>query len=502
MTNPIIEMQDICFSINGIPLLKNVDFKINEGEVCALIGENGSGKTNLMKILSGSFKKDSGSIFYDGNEITIASVTDAQKLGIRMIYHEDNLINHFNVLENIFLGKNITYFGNMFVNKRKQLKIANEVMEYFGVSIDLKSKIYNMSAIDKKIIELIRAVVFDTKLLILDEISANCNLFDSEILFQIMRKLVDFGISIVFISHRMDEVMRVSDRIYIMNEGMIVDEKLNKGIADNIDFNDVLLKMAGRDLANRYPRTKPAKGSIVLEAKNVSLKNTILSNASMYIRKGEIVGITGLYGAGKSSLLKLISGMVEPTEGEIIFEGIPIKGKNNSEFVRKGIAFLNNDGDNNLITQIDVQSNIILTNLRNVTKRGFLNKTECIYIAKKFIDKLNLKNVKPSSDINTLSKGTQQKVVLSKWINANSKVLIFDEPTANLDVVSKIEFYNIVNAMTQNGKSIFMASSDLSELNGMCDRIYVLYKGEIIAEFNEKNKNLINIMQAVIGNKV
>lgn len=498
MDKPMVEMRNISFTADGVRLLTDVSLKINSGEVCAIVGENGAGKTVLMKILSGALKKEAGEILFYGSQVKIDSVREAKALGIFMIYHEDNLIKEFTVLENLFLGNNITR-GKFFIHKRQQKRLAKEVMEKLQVELPLDEKATVLNATQKKVIELMRALICDAKLLILDEITANCSLFESDILFHIVHKLKELGVTIIFISHRMDEILKVSEKIYIMNGGHIVDEEQLKDTNKRLDMDAILLKMTGKELANRYPRTKNQKGAAILEVKNVSLKNTILSDASMYIKRGEIVGITGLYGAGKTSLIKLISGQVEPSAGDVFFDGISVKGMANSDFVRKNIAYMSYEGDINLIQSIDVKENIVLSNLKGVSRHGLVKQSHCVYVAKDYISRMNLKNVTPDSSITNLSKGTQQKVALSKWINADARVLIFDEPTANLDLVSKTEFYNIINIMAQKGKAIFIASSDLSELSGMCDRIYVLYKGGISAEFDERNKSLMNIMQAVIG---
>jgi len=495
--NRFVEFQNVCLRFGEVEVLKNVSFELYPGEVCTIMGENGSGKSSMMKILSGAYIKDSGRILVDGEEQALGTVYNAQKLGIHMIYHETQLLDDFSVQDNIFLGHEIVHPDVPFVYRTRQFNTAKQVLDFLGRDIDPNALVSSLNHLEKRIVEIAKAIVLGVRVLILDEVTAFFSDDDKDAIFAPVNKLKELGVAVVFISHRMEHIQEISDRIIVMRGGEIVQKCLVED--GHIDAEEVLIAMAGKDYFNRYPKTKARLGKVVLEGRNLQSQSGFVHRANVYVRKGEIVGIAGLQGMGKTSLTRLISGVEPIADGEILLDGYPIGRENTTQFVRRGIAYLSESNNANLLMEMDVKYNISLSNIFSSLRNNFVNRKEDIDVAEYFIQHLHLKNISHSSTVGDLSRGTQQKVALSKWIQSKARVLVLNQPSANLDSASKIELYNLINKLASKGTAIVMASSDLSELMGMCDRIYVMYNGMIVKEIKENEKSSLLILQYASG---
>ncbi|WP_147553997.1 sugar ABC transporter ATP-binding protein [Christensenella timonensis] len=499
MNDKIVEMKNISLTLDTNNVLSNADFYLKKGEVCSILGENGAGKSTLMKVLTGSYPRYTGDIRLDGQEEAVDSVVKAQKNGIRMIHQESQLINEFNVEQNIFSGNEICYPGLPFINKKLQRQKAREILDFLQTDIDINAPVQSLNIAQKKMVEIARSLVYSVKVLVLDEVTASFTSYDRQTLFEIIRKLKEEGIAVVFISHKIEEVLEIADRIVIMRDGKTVEDKPIENNSVYIDVDHILLEMAGDDYINRYPKTKAKIGNVVMKMHKVSNAQKTVMDASLYIREGEIVGIAGLVGAGKSSLAKLIAG-VEPIEkGECYYKGKPMQTSKLDQFVKDGIIYLAEDCASNLILKQDVQYNMSLSSLDQFIHTALISHNKVQKNAKYYIDKLDLRKVSPHTTVQWLSRGTQQKVALSKWLKAQAQVMVLDEPSISLDIASKVELYNILNKISHTGKSIFMVSSDLTELIGMCDRIYVMFSGKIAAELDSKEANSVRILQYASG---
>lgn len=501
MNQKVVHMKDICLQIDQQVILDHAEISLEAGQVCSILGENGAGKTTLMKVLAGVHRMDSGSIFYEGKEAEFDTIIDSKNHGIQMIFQEPNLVPEFSVKENIFLGNEICYPGTSLINEAAEWEKANEIMGYLWSNIDIERKVSQLSFAEKKIVEIARALSTNVRVLILDEITASFTQSDTRALQEVLNKLKKQNVAIVFISHKLEEVMDFADSIVIMRDGRTVDAK-TANIRASQEAEDILIKMAGKDYRNRYPKTRAKKGKVVLRLENIANDKRTVLDASLYIRSGEIVGIAGLQGAGKSSLAKLLSGAEKPVSGDIYLDEEPLRSEKMYDFVEKGIVYLSDACFDNLVLHQDIQYNITLPSIAAFEKMCLIDKKKCENAAEYYIQKLALKHVTPYKQVRYLSSGMQQKVALSKWLCADARVYVLDEPTISLDTVSKVELYNIMNQIVQNKKSIFIASSDLGELLGMCDRIYVMYGGRIVAEMDSKEANSLRVLEYASGKAV
>ncbi|MDD5017447.1 MAG: sugar ABC transporter ATP-binding protein [Eubacteriales bacterium] len=492
----MIEMLNISKQFNGQAVLRNANFSIRSGEVCSLLGENGAGKTTLMKILAGVYSQDSGEILFEGKKVTLGSIPASQKLGIHMIFQESQLINFFSTEKNIFLGKEICFKHTPFINRKYQIEKARNLLEYLQIHINVHTPVKELSFTQKKMVEIAKALLSDVKVLIFDEATAPLSEPEIQKVFEIIEKLKKTGIAIVYISHKLEEVLQISDRIVILRDGETV-EDIPKNLGD---INKLIEKMAGEDYVNRYPKSRAKKGRKTLELRNVSNKQNTVKNISIYVRSGEIIGIAGLQGAGKSNLAKLIVGMEMVSEGLLLINNKPSVLKNPHQAIKKGIAYFSKYNEFNINMLMNTHYNITLSNLKRVTRFFIISRNLVDHVTNYFIKHLNLRIPDSNLPAKYLSRGTQQKVAISKWLHADASILIMDEPSIHLDINSKVELYNIMNKLSHNGKSILIASSDLRELIGMCDRIYIMFNGKIVAELSAEEANSIRILQFAFGN--
>ncbi len=490
MTDNLLEMRKVEKSYPGVKALDDVNFTLEQGEVHCLVGENGAGKSTLMKILAGAEKMDSGSILFEKTQEDILSTKDAFRLGINIIYQEFNLVSHLDVAENIFLGKEPSKGPLGFINKTKMYKNAKKITTGLGMELPLQKKIFQLSIAEKQMVEICKAVATESKILIMDEPSAALTRRELDHLFALIHRLKKDKVSIIYISHRLEEIFEIGDRVTVLRDGKNI--KTDK--IKNLNRHEIVRLMVGRDLTEEFPVRYSEITESILEVKQINIKG-MLKNISFILHKGEILGISGLVGAGRTELARAVFGDLESDSGTVILDGMDISKKKVRERIKAGIGFVTEDRKTlGLLIEKSLKENMTLASLDSFTKTGFINKTKETAIVKEYIKSLKIKYSSIDQYVKTLSGGNQQKVVLAKWLITNSKVLIFDEPTRGIDVGAKKEIYDLMNSLTSKGLGIIMISSELPEILGMCDRILVMREGEITGQLSGKDATQEKIM--------
>lgn len=468
-----IEMQNICKAFGQNQVLKNAGIQLGDGEVHALMGENGAGKSTLMKILTGIYAKDSGTILVDGREVSYRSPQEAEKDGIVFIHQELNVVFDLTVEENLFLGKEITSFLGI-CNKKAMRQKADEILQMLGVKISTSKVMSELSIGQQQMIEICKALMVDAKVIIMDEPTAALTQSETQILFEVIRNLRKRGVSIIYISHRMEEIFELCDSITVLRDGSYVGTKK----IPETDMNDVVKMMIGREIGERYPTRDFSIGEEVLRVEGLT-KNGVFEDISFSIHSGEVLGVSGLMGAGRTEIMQAIFGNLPYDKGKIYINQKECHINNPEQAINMGIGFITEDRKSEgLMLDESIQKNISLTNLKGVSNSiGVLNKKSEDDLIAKAIKELNIRCFGPQHVCLNLSGGNQQKVVFAKWIYTNPKILILDEPTRGVDIGAKKEIYNIINDLAKQGVAILMVSSELPEVLGMSDRIMVIHEG-------------------------
>ncbi|WP_345240462.1 sugar ABC transporter ATP-binding protein [Pontibacillus salipaludis] len=492
-----ISMENIHKAFGTNQVLEGVDMEIKDGEVHALMGENGAGKSTLMKILTGLHQKDEGTVTIDGEEKTFANPKEAEQFGIAFIHQELNVWPDLTVLENLFINKEpVTKFG--LIQTKKMKAIANEQFEKLAVSIPLHKEAGECSVGEQQMIEIAKALMTDAKVIIMDEPSAALTDREIEKLFDVIRSLKASGVSIVYISHRMEEIFTICDRITVMRDGQTVDTTP----IPETSFDDVVRKMVGRELTDRFPERTPDPGEAVLEVKGLGRKG-VFQDVNFNARAGEIVGVAGLMGAGRTEIMRTLFGLDGKYEGEILINGQKVDVKNPSQAVKLGLGFITEDRKGEgLVLDFPIKDNIALPSLRSFTKNSLIQEKEEQEFVDLLIKRLTVKTESSKTEAKNLSGGNQQKVVIAKWIGIGPKVLILDEPTRGVDVGAKREIYQLMNELTDRGVAIIMVSSELPEVLGMSDRVLVVHEGTIAGELNREEADQEKIMTLATGGQV
>ncbi len=491
MTETILRMQGIQKSFPGVHALDDVHLELREGEVMALVGENGAGKSTLMKILTGIYQKDAGTIECFGKQVDINSPADAQELGICIIHQELNLMRDLTVAENIYIGREPK--KGIFIDKKEQNRMAGELLASLNLKIDPQVQVKRLTVAKQQMVEIAKALSFpNTRIMIMDEPSAP--LTDSEIqeLFSFIRQLKKNGVGIIYISHRMDELKQISDRITVMRDGQYV------GILDTEEatLDQVIKMMVGRVIYEE-PKSKSnvdENADIVLEAKH--LVSNDVKDVSFKLRRGEILGFAGLMGAGRTETARLIFGADKMDSGEIIVDGKHTSINAPIDAVKAGIGYLSEDRKQfGLCLGLSVGDNTVLPSLENFCDGIFVKDRDIKTASDEYVGKINIKTPSVNTLVKSLSGGNQQKVVIAKWLLRNCDILIFDEPTRGIDVGAKSEIYKLMNTLASEGKSIIMISSDMPELLRMSDRVVVMCEGRLTGEISIEEASQEKIME-------
>ncbi|WP_420794786.1 sugar ABC transporter ATP-binding protein [Desulforamulus reducens] len=475
-------MKDITKDFPGAKVLNGVHLTVNKKEIHALLGENGAGKSTLMKILTGIYTMNSGAIFYEGKQTQIKGSKQAEELGIVMIHQEFNLVPHLSIAENIFLGGEGPYARMGIINWSVLIEAARKFTEQVGLKVHPKTPVAQLSVGEKQLVEIAKALSRKAKLLIMDEPTAALTEKEKAKLFKIMENLVEQGVSIVYISHRMEELFQICHRVTVMRDGNYIDTL--KITETSID--ELVALMVGREVSERFPKTISKPGQVILKVHN--FKNKALDDVSIELKAGEVVGIGGLMGAGRTELARAIFGL-DPVQGSVSImgqEGVIFQGcfKHPAEAIKHGLALVTEDRkDEGLILPFSVQGNLALPTLHARSRLGIIDRVKESEMTRKYISILKIKVSGPGQPVKSLSGGNQQKVVFGKWLETKPKILILDEPTRGVDVGAKVEIYELMNRLTTQGLGILLISSDLQELMGMSDRVYVMYEGRVTGHF-------------------
>lgn len=490
----LLAAENISKSFPGVRALKSVEFKIKKGTVHALMGENGAGKSTLMKILIGIYTPDEGTIHFNGNKVQFHSTQDALNIGISMIHQELNPVPHMTVAENIFLGKEPLKYKK-FIDFKKIYADTHTLLQDLNIKINPQEKMINLSVGQMQMVEIAKAISYDSELIIMDEPTSAITENEVAHLFRIIEQLKKKNIAIIFITHKMDEVYKITDEITVYRDG----EYIGTGPTKDINKESLIQMMVGREVTNLFPKEQVAIGETVLEVKNLTRENEF-ENVSFELKKGEILGFAGLIGSGRTEVLECLFGVTDKDKGEIIIHGNPVNIKNPRHSKAHNIALLTEDRKlSGLYLALSVRDNIIMSSINDYRHWGLLSKKEMEAIGMKQKDLLNIKTPHLNQLIVNLSGGNQQKVLIARWLLTNPDILILDEPTRGIDVGAKSEIHSIMTGLVKQGKSIIMISSELPEVLGMSDRIIVMHEGTKSGELLREEATQEKILHLATG---
>lgn len=488
-TEILIKMSGIKKTYGQTEVLHGVSLDVKKGEVHALMGENGAGKSTMVKILMGEVRMDAGEIFIDGNLVRILNPSDAHSKGLRMIHQEILLMPDMSVAENIFVGMELR--KGLFVCKSAQEKAAQKILDDLGICIKASEKVRTLKTAQRQMVEIAKAVSFGAKLIIMDEPTSSISRKETEILFSIIRRLKKQNISFIYISHRMEEIFEIADSVTVMRDGTVT----GSGLVKFYNTDKLISQMVGRTLDDYFPRKNtPVFKEIVLKVEKFSRKNEY-QNITFDLHKGEILGLGGLIGAGRTELVSSIFGIIKPDEGKLLLKGKQIVISDTANAIRQGMALIPEDRKQmGLNLTGSILDNIMMV-VEKCDKQGiFISHTKRRKKAAEVMKKLSVKAESLEQVAGNLSGGNQQKVVVAKWLLEDSDILILDEPTRGIDVGAKAEIYKLIVQMAEAGKSIILISSEMSELIGLCDRIIVMYEGKITGSLNRSEVSQEKIM--------
>jgi ribose transport system ATP-binding protein len=500
---PIVQMKKIGKKFGNVRVLENVDFDIYPGEVHVLAGENGAGKTTLIKILTGVHTSYEGEIWFEGKQVHPDSPIEANAIGISVIHQELTLIPSMSVANNLFLGRPETKAG--FVLDDKQAAKAAQLLENVGITVDTRKLVEDLPISMRQLIEISRAISLDAKVIIMDEPSSALNTQDADRLFTLIDKLKSEGRGIVYITHRMEEIERLADRITILRDGKFIITDM----AVNLPIPKLINGMVGREINDQIKR----EGTTVLGEEKFRVENAtiydsgghnkkMVDGVNLTVRSGEVLGIAGLQGSGASELLTgLFGGYRHSVAERMVLNGTELKIRSPKDAIDHGLALLTNDRKaNGLITSMSVIDNVCMADLKSFVTYGWRNTKSERAAAMKHGKRLNLRVPSYDSEVNVLSGGNQQKVVLAKWLQTNPQVILLDEPTRGVDVGAKHEIYTLIDQMTKTGMSILLITSEMPELLALSDRIIVMHRGKVTAEFQKSEATAENVLEAAMGN--
>ena len=494
----VLEMKDISKTFPGVVALDHVQLQVRPGEVHALMGENGAGKSTLMKILMGIYTKDpGGEILFDGKPYNAANPKEAMDMGVAMIHQELNPILDMPVYENIFVGREIRKNG--IVDKKAEIEEAQRLIEECGLHVSPKETLRNLTVAQCQLIEIIKAISANAKVIVIDEPTAAITEREVELLFGHIRRLKEQGVAIIYISHRMGEIFSICDRVSVYRDGQYI----GTGETAQLDEATLIKMMVGREITDVYPKLEAEIGDVVFEAKDIVRADKKVKGVSLSVRKGEILGIGGLVGAGRSELVEGIFGIHPLSGGEIYVNGKKIKVSSPQDIIKEGVALITEDRKvTGLNLSGTVNDNIAMVAIRKLLKNGLYSKSKAQQASEEYVEKLSIKTPSVNQIVGNLSGGNQQKIVIAKWLLNEPDVIILDEPTRGIDVGAKRDIYLLLGQLVQQGKAVIMISSEIPELMGICDRIMVMCEGNYSGEVKREEFSQERIMTLASAIKV
>ncbi|NLL90974.1 MAG: sugar ABC transporter ATP-binding protein [Ruminococcaceae bacterium] len=492
----ILEMIDIDKSFPGVKALEQVHFHLVEGEVHALIGENGAGKSTLMKVLQGIHQADSGEIIYKGESVNFKNTHDALSAGISMIHQELSLVPTTSIGENIWIGRGKRFTKNGILSLRRMKAEAQKLLDRLGIKLDANRIVSTLSVAEMQMVEIARAVSYDSSIIIMDEPTSSLSDSETELLYEIIRKLSSEGTSIIYISHKLEEIFEICDNVTVMRDAKFVAKHAVKDVTTQM----LITEIAGREIKDLYPKTQSQIGDVVLEVRNLSSEKKF-QDVSFKVRKGEILGFCGLIGAGRTEIMRAVFGLDKYDSGEVLVDGEVAKINHSWNAIDYGIAMVTEDRrKSGIMFTLPVLYNISLAKLKELcNKLSFINKAKEEEDVAQIVKKLDVQTPTLRTPIGSLSGGNQQKSILARWLLADPRILILDEPTRGIDVGSKTEIYRLMSELASSGMAIIMVSSELPEILGMCDRILVARNGRIVGEFDRNEADQETLLNKAFG---
>ncbi len=493
----ILRMEHISKRFPGVQALDDVTFQVNKGEIHALVGENGAGKSTLMKILTGAIPKDEGTIFLREQPVEIDSPGRAQALGISMIHQDLMLIPHLNVGQNIYLGREPRGALPGLINWSALYAQAEEQLAKLGITLESQTMVADLSIAQRQMVEVAKALSLNADIIVMDEPTSALSERETETLFALMRSLKEQGVTIIFISHRLEEVFVIADRVTVLRDGQLI------GVVpiSEVGMDQVVRMMVGRDLGEMYPKEEVPRREMILQVKGLS-RGDELKGIDLELYKGEILGIAGLMGAGRTPFARALFGIEPIDSGEIWIEGQQVRIDSPQKAIDLGMGFVPEDRQTQgLFLGMAVRRNITISALDKVSRFGFLNFSEADGLAQEYVQRLDIRTPDLQRLVRNLSGGNQQKVVIAKWLTLNPKILILDEPTRGIDVGAKAEIHALMNQLAKQGVGIIMISSELPEILGVSDRILVMSEGQVVGEFSREEATQEAIMLCAAGGK-
>ena len=493
----LLSARNISKSYAGVHALKSASFELRAGEVHALIGENGAGKSTLIKIFTGAVEADSGELIVNETPVNTNSPQHSRSIGIAAIYQQPALFPELTVAENIAFGMERKGLWNR-INWRSRRQIAENLLSQVGAKIDPEALASELSMPQQQLVEIARSLGAEAKILIMDEPTASLSEEDTQNLFRVIRELRARGVGIIYISHRLEELPLIADRVTVLRDGETI---ATKQMAE-VDRNELIRLMVGRELSAVFPKRLVSLGETVFELKNLSSAAAGVSNINLTIRSGEILGLAGLVGAGRTELARTIFGLTPADEGEILLNGLTLKINNPSEAIAHGIAYVPEDRRRHgVVLELPISQNMTLSSLKKISNSGAINFASERELAKEYVEKLAVKTPAIFASVSTLSGGNQQKVALSRWLATEPKVLILDEPTQGIDVGAKSEIHSLMCDLAERGMAILMISSELPEVLGMSDRIAVMHGGKIAGILDREEASQQKVLSLALGHR-
>lgn len=488
MAEYILEMKNICKSFVGVKALDHVQLQVKPGEVHALMGENGAGKSTLMKILMGIYSKDEGEIFFDGKPYQVSNPREAIDTGVAMIHQELNPILDMTVYENLFVGREIRKNG--LVDKKAEIEAAKKLLADCGLHVSPKTLLRDMTVAQCQVVEIIKAIMVNAKVIVMDEPTAAITDKEVNLLFGHIRRLTKQGVAIIYISHRMDEIFTICDSVSVFRDGQYI----GSGSIKDLDEGQLIKMMVGREITDVFPKLDAEIGDVIFEAKHIT-RDKKVADASISVRQGEILGIAGLVGAGRSELMEGIFGVHKIQTGEVFVKGQKIHVHSPSDIIKHGVALITEDRKvTGLNLSASVNDNISMVAIRKLLTNGLYSQIKARKASMEYIDKLKIKTPSGNQIVGNLSGGNQQKVVIAKWLLNEPDIIILDEPTRGIDVGAKRDIYLLIGSLVQQGKAVIMISSEIPELMGVSDRIVVMAEGKITGELKREEFSQESIM--------